>query len=643
MARDLTKAWGANQRAIIRYRFDTAFSSGTGTIIGLLGLATAVLVVGAGALIALTRISVNGISDRPAVEDVWFSLVRTLDPGTMGADTGWGFRVIALGVTIGGIFIVSTLIGLLASGIERSLQRLGKGRSEVLETGHTVILGWSTRVPTIIEELVIANSNQRKPCIAILSPHDKSEIEDVIRTRVRDLRGTRLVVRTGDPSDLKDLEIVRPFAARSVVVMSPDDDMGDATVIRTILALLNKNLGSAMTPTVAEFKELENASAIVAISGGTVIPVVPTQVIARIAAQVCRSRGVREVYEELLDFKGHEFYFEPVAPSLAGLPLHALMGAYEHACVIGFRLPDGSLQLAGDLSATVPTGSLVLAIAEDDDQVVAGEVLSGSASELVAVEEGNRIRESIVILGWNTIAATVLNQLDQSFLSGSTAHVVLAPGGEVECIELNLVNIELTFEIAQFNELAALQEILDRRPDYLLLLCEHAGRTPSEADALVLMCMLRIRHLLQGSEWRPNIISELRDLRDVQLAGVTEADDLIVSDYLACLVMAQLAESPELFDVFEELFSSSGPQIALLPIGDLGDVADIHSFGDLVRLGALSGRVVIGIREHTEHGSGPKVIINPSKSTPLNIGVNDSVVTLFSGSQFQAAESPVPR
>jgi len=73
---------------------------------------------------------------------VWMSLMRTLDPGTMGGDEGSPFFLfMMLAVTIGGLFVVSALIGVINSGIEAQLDRLRKGRSRVLESGHTLILG----------------------------------------------------------------------------------------------------------------------------------------------------------------------------------------------------------------------------------------------------------------------------------------------------------------------------------------------------------------------------------------------------------------------------------------------------------------------------------------------------------------------
>ena len=72
--------------------------------------------------------------------------MRTLDAGTMGGDTGPGFRIVMLLVTIGGIFIVSTLIGILSNGLEERIENLRKGRSLVLENEHTLILGFTPHV-----------------------------------------------------------------------------------------------------------------------------------------------------------------------------------------------------------------------------------------------------------------------------------------------------------------------------------------------------------------------------------------------------------------------------------------------------------------------------------------------------------------
>ena len=87
--------------------------------------------------------------------------MRTIDTGTVAGDTGWSFRLVGFAITLGGIFIVSALIGVLASGLEGRLNDLRRGRSQVVETGHTVILGWSPQVFTIVSELAFANRQRR--------------------------------------------------------------------------------------------------------------------------------------------------------------------------------------------------------------------------------------------------------------------------------------------------------------------------------------------------------------------------------------------------------------------------------------------------------------------------------------------------
>ena len=61
------------------------------------------------------------------------------------------------------------------NALEAQIDELRKGRSRVIEDGFTLILGWSSKVYSIIGELLIANENQKDPCIVILAERDKIE------------------------------------------------------------------------------------------------------------------------------------------------------------------------------------------------------------------------------------------------------------------------------------------------------------------------------------------------------------------------------------------------------------------------------------------------------------------------------------
>ena len=169
-------------------------SRGTPALIGGLALVSLFLIAVIAAVVVLTGSAPAGEDGQP-LGFFEADLVRPdAHPGRRydGRRCGSGASgSLMLLVTLGGIFIVSTLIGVLTAGVEGKLEELRKGRSQVLESGHTLILGWSPQIFTILSELMIANENRKSARIVILADHDKVEMEDEIRGRVETARAAR--------------------------------------------------------------------------------------------------------------------------------------------------------------------------------------------------------------------------------------------------------------------------------------------------------------------------------------------------------------------------------------------------------------------------------------------------------------------
>ena len=173
---------------IVRYASDNAFSKGTIVSHRLAGGDHS-----CGYCHHCLRRSPHG--DRPRLQPAhswsgWASM-RTLDAGHDGRRRrAWPFLLGHAGRHPRRHLRDSTLIGVLTSGIEGRLEELRKGRSRVIESDHTVILGWSQQVFTIVTELVMANANQKR-----LHRHprrqDKVEMEDEIRATMSATPGTR--------------------------------------------------------------------------------------------------------------------------------------------------------------------------------------------------------------------------------------------------------------------------------------------------------------------------------------------------------------------------------------------------------------------------------------------------------------------
>ena len=100
-------------------------SKGTISLIIWLSIFSAILVLTVSSIVVgmdFTPVGENKTSMSFA-EVVWMSSMQALDPGGIEPDTrNWPFVISMLVLTIGGIFMVSSLIGILTSGLEQRFE-----------------------------------------------------------------------------------------------------------------------------------------------------------------------------------------------------------------------------------------------------------------------------------------------------------------------------------------------------------------------------------------------------------------------------------------------------------------------------------------------------------------------------------------
>src|SRR5512135_552170 len=183
-----------SMRERLRYAFDKTLSRGPSALIVWLALATFLLI----ALGTVAVLLFHGIPEGSNLFDVfWNILSQALTPNPVDAANPLQYLAVMFVITVGSLFMVSILIGILSNEIESRVDALRRGRSRVLESEHTVILGWSPQIFTIISELVIANENRKRgAAIAILADVDKVEMEEDIRSRLPNLKNTRVICRS---------------------------------------------------------------------------------------------------------------------------------------------------------------------------------------------------------------------------------------------------------------------------------------------------------------------------------------------------------------------------------------------------------------------------------------------------------------
>ncbi len=583
-----------------------------------------------------TGIAPEGAEPLSFGEAAWTSLMRAMDSGAVGGDTGWSFRFAMLLVTLGGIFILSILIGVITSGIESKMEELRKGRSQVIEREHVVILGWSSQIFAVITELIVANANRPRACIVILGDKDKVEMEDELRTNIADTGTTRIVCRSGSPINLADLNIVSLPTARAVIILSPDSANADADVIKTILAITHSpQRRPEPYHIVAEIRDPKNLEVARMVGRDEVELISANDLISRIIAQTCRQSGLSVVYTELLDFGGDEIYFK-AEPSLTGRTFGETLLAYEDSAVIGLLRGGQSAQLNPPMDTRLAAADQIIAVSADDDTIRLSGLTDLKINE-AAIRDGlakEPSPERTLILGWNWRAPAIINELDHYVAPGSELLVIADyPEAEAEIAHhcADLTNQTVAIQLGDTTDRRTLDSLAVQNYQHVIVLSYSDTLDEQEADSLTLITLLHLRDMAERGKFSLSIVSEMLDLRNRELAEVTRADDFIVSDKLISLMLAQVSENKYLNAVFVDIFDPEGSEIYLKPAADYVTLGQPVNFYTVVEAARRRGQVAIGYRIKAEAGNPAKsygVRVNPAKSAAVTFAAGDRIVVL---------------
>ena len=622
----------------IRYKFENTLSKGTPAMIMWLGIISVILVLVCGIIILILSIKGSPDSDSSLgfIEGTWKSLMATLDPGTMGGDEGWAFRIIRFVATLGGIFIISILIGAIGAGIEGKLEEMRKGKSKVLESNHTLILGWSPKIFSIIQQLVEANENQKKPRIVIMSDHDKVEMEDEIRSKVEDTKNTKIICRSGSPLDLYDLEIVNPHEARSIIILSPEDrETADIFVVKSVLAITNNpNRKTEKYHIVAEVLDQENMEAAEMVGGEEAVFVISGDLISRVTAQTCRQSGLSTVYTEILQFEGDEIYFTE-EKALVGKSFKEAVFGYETSSVIGIFTNDKQVLLNPPMDTIINEGDQIIGISEDDDTLILSNKIDFDIDEHVITQgvDTHLKKERTLILGWNSRGIRIVEELDNYVSSGSEVLIVsVDKHAESQILELENSISKQTIKLNKglITDKKTLENLHCENFDHIIILSTRQENV-QENDARTLICLLHLRNLSEKAGKDFSIVSEMLDTRNRALAEVAKADDFIVSDNLISLMLSQMSENKHLKKVYDILFEADGSEIYLKPANNYVEPNKSINYYTILESAARKNEVAIGYRKVADERDASKnygVKINPKKDEEFILTANDKIIVL---------------
>lgn len=100
-------------------------------------------------LIGFGGLALYAVTDGSLTEALWLSWTFVADSGNHADSIGIGPRIVSVSISSGGMLIFAMMLGLVSDAISEKVDSLRKGKSEVIEKNHMLILGWSDKLVTL--------------------------------------------------------------------------------------------------------------------------------------------------------------------------------------------------------------------------------------------------------------------------------------------------------------------------------------------------------------------------------------------------------------------------------------------------------------------------------------------------------------
>lgn len=353
-------------------------------------------------LICLGGLALFGVTEGTLTDSLWLSWTYVADSGNHANSVGTGPKLVSVSISFGGMLIFAMMLGLVSDAISEKFDSLRKGRSEVIEKNHTLILGWSDKLGPLLNQLAIANENLGGGIVVVMAERDKEEMELDIAKMEFDFRGTSVICRSGSPLILADLKKVSVSKAHAIIVLAEDGnaDLSDARALRTVLSLTGVKEG-LKGHIVVELSDLDNEVLVKLVGGDLVETVVAHDVIGRLMIQCARQPGLAQIWEDILGFENCEFYIKKW-PQLYGMQFEEVVISFPDAIPCGIKVSalGGKIILNPDDNYVLQEEDEVLVIAEDDDTYAPSTMPLVKEAVYINIVRPARNAQKILLCGW---------------------------------------------------------------------------------------------------------------------------------------------------------------------------------------------------------------------------------------------------
>ena len=547
------------------------------------------------------------------------------------------------------------------------MEFMHRGRGAVSLSGHIVVLNWNRFGIRVIREIVNSAEPGHPPrqvtvlcdddpislmheIAAALAANEEIERSTLHRRYIRHPEKW-ITIRRGSATNTTDLAHLTSINnAHSVIILQRDED-NESRTIRTVLAIdatLAKHSQEIFPKDqiplpVITFVEhhplatrLDARLSLIANRAEknrrylNYIPLSPDDIRHGIETQVSRHRGLSAVYQDLLNFGGHELYL--VDGESIGGTFGEFLSRSEHATPLCLM---NSSEVNFWPNWDQPLLNMEVVVLAENRADAHQNVATHSTAHISGARNIGRhqdiLTEKFLFVGWNRSSLSLANSLEKILPNGSGLSVILrarddAP--DVSTFSGLPIQIFESHAPDPLDDADFLQTI-----DHVVVFADE-NATAGESDATVLVDLVACRHhvnQINDPERRFTVVAELRRRSSRYVADVRLADDLLVNDSLMASTAVQLAFAPALEPIFMALLSIDEPvELVTRHINKLGANLVGKTWQDLVvGVARETGEIALGYRRVVNNE--PEVVLNPVRTVVLQ--AQDEIVLLSQRSQ----------
>jgi len=593
------------------------------------------LLAGTFLLVFCGSIGLTAATGIPISASTWISWTYVADPGTHADAEGTINRLVSFIISIGGMLIFALMIGIISEVLGERVDMLKQGKARVIESNHTLLLGWTDKSLGIIEQISLANKSDNGGVIVVLADKKKEEMEENFfsaleaKERPLSLFGTQVIFRSGDPLLESNLRKVSLPTARAAICLSADNcdpDEADSQMVRQVLAL--EAFGGVREHAVVEMQDADNTDLVKLVSPQYVEVVVAHDMIGRLMIQCARQPGLAHVIESLMGFVGDELYFAEW-PDLVGKTFLQITCRFDDAIAVGIKCGKGKIELNPDNSYVIQKGDKVLCLAEDIDTYSVNDryrndALFASAFKkrkrkktfTSSVSQLEREKEKLLFCGWRRDMADMIVQLDAYVPPGSEVWLInsVPPAerldmfrdkgmkGELRTKNLCIKNVvgspivrrDLLKLTALDNKgISTGDEATLDEFDSILILASNVKMQVSDSNSLSSLLIIQdiqgklieerkkqltipeeIEEIEERNKRPCEPISEILDSRTQKLFSVARCKGYIMSNQIISAAISQIAQDRDMNAVLGELLQAEGSE---LYIRSVSQYLDLHT------------------------------------------------------------------